>query len=100
MSTFEHHNRELEAIDMEIARLAQLCGIHMLQPGVAEAVLKGDSHLCSTPNPIAWEKLRGLLVLHYHVVNEEAALDGTDAAAESVRQALERVSARIQSGRQ
>jgi hypothetical protein len=70
MTTFEHFNDELVSIDMEIARLAQLCGIHMLQPGVAEAVLRGDSTLCNADNPVAWEKLRGLLVLHYHVVRK------------------------------
>ena len=42
MATFENHDHELASIDMEIARLAQLCGVHMLEPGVAEAVLRGD----------------------------------------------------------
>jgi hypothetical protein len=51
MTTFEHFNDELVSIDMEIARLAQLCGI-MLQPGVAEAVLRGDS-TCATQT-IPW----------------------------------------------
>ena len=95
MSTFEHFNNELASIDMEIARLAQLCGIHMLQPGVAEAVLRGDSTLCNADNPVAWEKLRGLLVLHYHVVSEAAATDGVEAAAEGVRRALESVRERM-----
>ena len=40
MTTFENYNRELASIDMEIARLAQLCGVRMLEPGVAEAVLR------------------------------------------------------------
>ncbi|MBL8460434.1 hypothetical protein [Zoogloea sp.] len=95
MSTFEHFNNELASIDMEIARLAQLCGIHMLEPGVAEAVLRGDSSLCNGDNPVAWEKLRGLLVLHYHVVSEAAATDGIEAAAEGVRKALESVRERM-----
>ena len=95
MSTFENFNHELASIDMEIARLAQLCGIHMLEPGVAEAVLRGDSSLCNTTNPIAWEKLRGLLVLHYHVVHEAVATDGVEAAAESVRLALQSVRERM-----
>ena len=38
--SLEHYNAELASIDMEIARLAQICGIQMLQPGVAEAVLR------------------------------------------------------------
>ncbi len=67
----------------------------MLQPGVAEAVLRNDSSLCNGSNPVAWDKLRGLLVLHYHVVAENAAADGVDAAAETLRQALQTVSERM-----
>lgn len=93
--SLEHYSAELASIDMEIARLAQLCGIQMLQPGVAEAVLRNDSSLCNSTNPVAWEKLRGLLVLHYHVVAENAAADGVDAAAETLRQALLSVSERM-----
>ena len=93
--SLEHYNAELASIDMEIARLAQICGINMLQSGVAEAVLRNDSSLCNSTNPLAWEKLRGLLVLHYHVVAENAAADGVDAAAETLRQALQSVSARM-----
>ena len=93
--SLEHYNAELASIDMEIARLAQLCGINMLQVGVAEAVLRNDSSLCNSSNPVAWDKLRGLLVLHYHVVAENAAADGVDAAAETLRQALQTVSERM-----
>lgn len=100
MVSFENYDSELESIDMELARLAQLCGIDLRRPGVAEQVLKGDASLCTTSNPIAWEKLRGLLVLHYHVVQEEASEEGNAAAADSVRRAVERVTARMKSGRQ
>lgn len=93
--SLEHYNAVLASIDMEIARLAQLCGIQMLQPGVAEAVLRNDSSMCNSTNALAWEKLRGLLVLHYHVVAENAAADGVDAAAETLRQALQSVSERM-----
>ena len=93
--SLEHYNAELASIDMEIALLAQLCGINMLQAGVAEAVLRNDSSLCNSSNPVAWDKLRGLLVLHYHVVAENAAADGVEAAAETLRQALQTVSERM-----
>jgi hypothetical protein len=68
MTTFENFNQELASIDMEIARWPSCAASSMLQPGVAEAVLRGDSSLCNSTNPLAWDKLRGLLVLHYHVV--------------------------------
>lgn len=95
MTTFENHDHELVAIDMEIARLAQLCGIHLLEPGVAEAVLRGETGICASDNPIAWDKLRGLLVLHYHVVSETVSAEGVEAAAESVRKALDTVRERM-----
>ena len=95
MSTFENFNHELESIDLEIARLAQLCDVPLLEPGVAEAVLRGDTSLCNTVNRLAWDKMRGLLVLHYHVVQEAAATDGVEAAAEGVRRALLSVQARL-----
>ncbi|OQA35268.1 MAG: hypothetical protein BWY56_01711 [Acidobacteria bacterium ADurb.Bin340] len=41
------------------------------------------------------DALRGLLVLHYHVVAENVAADGVDAAAETLRQALLLVSERM-----
>ena len=95
MTTFEKHDQELASIDMEIARLAQLCGVHLLEPGVAEAVLHGDRSVCTSDNPIAWDKMRGLLVLHYHVVSEVAAAEGVEVAAESVRKALQSVRDRM-----
>lgn len=95
MKTVEHFDRELTSIDMELARLSQLCQVSLLEPGVAEAVIRGDMMLCSSPNPIAFEKMRGLLILHYHVVNREAANDGVEAAAESVRRALQDVRRRM-----
>ena len=48
-----------------------------------------------TTNQLAWDKMRGLLVLHYHVVQEAAATDGVEAAAESVRLALLSVQERM-----
>ena len=39
VTTFENFSQELSAIDLEIARLAQLCDIDLTAPGVIEAVL-------------------------------------------------------------
>jgi translation initiation factor IF-2 len=39
--------------------------------------------------------MRGLLVLHYHVVSEVAAAEGVEVAAESVRKALQSVRERM-----
>ena len=84
MNTLLHAGADLDAIDLEIARLALLCDLPLLQPGVIEAIFHGNHSVCRTDNPIAWEKLRGLLVLHYHVVNASARDEGRLVAAEQV----------------
>ena len=95
VTTFENFSQELSAIDLEIARLAQLCDIDLTAPGVVEAILHNQKELCSVSNPIAWDKLRGLLVLHFHVVLDEAHTDGVEAAAASVRTAMQSVAAHL-----
>jgi hypothetical protein len=95
VTSFENFSQELSAIDLEIARLAQLCEIDLTTPGVVEAILHNKKELCTVSNPIAWEKLRGLLILHFHVVLEEVSVDGVDAAAASVRASIQNVAARL-----
>jgi hypothetical protein len=57
----------LEDIDRELARLAKLCRLRLLQPGVVERVLQGDASLCGTDNRIAFAKMRDMLMLHFAV---------------------------------
>jgi len=54
----------LEELDGEIARLAMLCEIRILEPGVFKRVLQKDASVCGSENPIAFAKLRGLLMMH------------------------------------
>ncbi|HEV3007939.1 MAG TPA: hypothetical protein VGX52_02770 [Burkholderiales bacterium] len=54
----------LEDVDREIVRLALLCQVQLLQPGIAARVLKRDASVCGTPNAAAFAKLRDLLMLH------------------------------------
>ncbi|GIL05389.1 MAG: hypothetical protein BroJett031_19090 [Betaproteobacteria bacterium] len=53
-----------EELDTEIARLALLCGIELLRPGVIMRVLQRDATVCGTDNPAAFAKLHNLLKLH------------------------------------
>ena len=55
---------DLEEIDREIARMAGLCEVKVLEPGVIGRVLKKDPSVCGTENAIAFRKLRELLLLH------------------------------------
>ncbi len=59
-----HH---FEAIDKEIAQLAKVCQVPLLDPGVIERVLHKDTLVCGHQNERAFDKLRQLLMMHYSV---------------------------------
>lgn len=64
--------RNLDALDHEVARLAKLCRVRILEPGVIERVMHGDDMVCGADNPLAFRKLRYLLLMHF-AVREKAA---------------------------
>ena len=66
----------LEDIDREIARMATLCHVKLLQPGVIERVLQRDASVCGTENRIAFGKLHDMLVLHFAVREKSAEVRG------------------------
>jgi hypothetical protein len=55
---------DLEEVDREIAKLAILCQVRILEPGMIRRVLKNDASVCGTANPAAFRKLHDLLILH------------------------------------
>ena len=55
---------DLEDVDREIARMAMLCEVRLLEPGVVRRVLKKDASVCGTGNPLAFAKLHDLIMLH------------------------------------
>ena len=59
--------KNLDDVDREIARLATICNVRILDPGVIERVLKNDDSDCGSKNSIAFNKLRSTLMMHYHV---------------------------------
>jgi len=65
--------RTLEELDHELGRLALLCKVPILEPGVIERVLHGDRLVCGTDNPVAFAKLRDLLMMHFAVHKKWAA---------------------------
>jgi hypothetical protein len=92
----QHPSDDLEAIDLEVGRLAMLCGVSLLQPGIIEAIFHDDESVCLVSNRTAWGKLRGLLILHYHVVVRSVEVDGNVMAAEYVRHSAAKVRDRMQ----
>jgi hypothetical protein len=58
---------DLEEVDREIARLAGLCQVRILEPGVVRRVLQEDASVCGTSNRVAFAKLHDLLMLHFAI---------------------------------
>jgi hypothetical protein len=66
----------------------------MLEPGVAERVLKGDQTICGRKNPDVFEKLRKHLMAYCHV--EEKAIkrlgaDDVQTMLDDVRASMARL---------
>ena len=82
----------LDELDREIARLALLCQVRILDPGVVERVLKKDASVCGTDNALAFAKLHDLVMMHFAVREKSAASVGQSATVEIERQIIERLS--------
>ena len=74
----------LEELDREIARMALLCRVRILDPNVLERVLRNDRSVCETQNPIAFAKLHGLLMVHLALWKQS-----TDALGEAQKAQIE-----------
>lgn len=61
------YSQSLSEVDREVARLASICNVRLLDPGVIERVLGNDATVCGTANAMAFEKLRNVLMMHYAV---------------------------------
>ena len=83
--------RNLEEIDHEVARLARLCRVSILHPGVIDRVLQNDMSVCGADNKIAFQKLRGLLMLHFAVRGKSADQLGQAETAAIERFIIERL---------
>jgi hypothetical protein len=73
---------KLDDLDREIVRLAQLCQVRILDPGVIERVLHKDAGVCGTANQVAFAKLHDLLMMHLAIRDRSAdALGQAQTAA-------------------
>ena len=85
----------LKELDLEIVRLAIICKIRLLDPGIAERVLANDTSLCDIQHcNNAFRTLRGLLLMHYNelnAINAEADPQTMRVVAQNVRDALKGV---------
>jgi hypothetical protein len=81
--------RNLDEVDREIARLATICNVRILDPGVIERVLRNDASVCGSPNLAAFTKLRSTLMMHYHVRNKAVGALGQAGTARVVAETVE-----------
>jgi hypothetical protein len=83
--------QNLDEIDHEIARLATLCGVRILDPGVIERVLHNDASDCRSSNAIAFKKLHDMLMLHFAIRQKSADVIGQAQTAEIERYVIDRL---------
>lgn len=82
---------DLEDIDREIARLASICRVPILEPGVIGRVLRKDDSVCGAKNAIGFRKLHDLLMLHLAIRQKAADSFGQAHAAAIEDYVIERL---------
>ncbi|WP_431100964.1 hypothetical protein [Roseateles noduli] len=91
----EEWEKTVEDVDLQIAQLAIMCHVRLLDPGVIERVLDNDLRICGDGHEGGFEKLRGMLYLHYEVQARLAEELGPVDAAEVVQRVRQHLLVRI-----
>jgi len=86
--------KHFDEIDREIAQLASICQIPLLDPGVIERVLQKDTLVCGSQNPRAFDKLRSLLMMHYSVRDRAVVALGEAETMLIMKEIIERLRSR------
>lgn len=88
----EFWGHQIDAVMSEIVREASICQVKLLDPGVIEAVLHNNPSVCGKDNPVAFKKLRDLLMMGFVVrektVDRLGALE-TEAIVTAIREKLQ-----------
>lgn len=87
----EWWQNNLDALDREVARMALLCHVKILEPGVVDRVMQGDESVCGSDNPIAFRKLHDLVLMHFLVRQKSADALGQQQTAVIERSVIERL---------
>ncbi|MFO1311440.1 MAG: hypothetical protein U1F41_05175 [Burkholderiales bacterium] len=90
--------KNLEDVDREVARLASICKVPLLDPGVIKRVLDNDATVCGTSNKAAFDKLRQALMMHYHVRGKAVGAIGEAATQDVIAEIVSNLQKRL--GRQ
>jgi len=94
----EWHQQQLNTVDDEIAKMAFICGIRILDPGVIERVIADDASVCGRPNEAAFRKLRGLVSMHYALTDDSMNALGADESVKILNEVRERLRKRFDLG--
>jgi len=87
--------KNLDDIDREVARLAAICNVKVLDAGVIAHILEGDESVCGTRNAPAFAKLRDAMKMHYHIRTKAVEAMGEHATARIIEQIVEDLRQRI-----
>jgi hypothetical protein len=87
--------KNLDDVDREVARLASVCRVRLLDPNVIERVLHNDASVCGTQNRAAFDKLRAALMMHYHVRGKAVEAMGEGATAKVIAEIVANLRKRL-----
>lgn len=90
--------KNLDEVDREVARLASMCQVRILDPGIIERVLNKDESVCGTRNTLAFEKLRNVLIMHYQARDQAVSAIGETATAEVIADIIANLGKRLGKG--
>lgn len=85
-------------IDLEIARLAVMMDIPILDPGVIDRILGNSASVCGKEKPEAFAELRAMLMMHadqLKATNSLGALETQDMVRGVVDRLRERIGERM-----
>jgi hypothetical protein len=85
----------LDDVDARIARLAVVCQVRILEPGVVERVMRNDASVCGARNPFAFSKLRDMVAMHCGICQWVAMGLGEAPASCVEQQVVDRLRARF-----
>ena len=88
-------SKHFEGIDNEIAQLAKVCQIPLLDRGIIERVLQNDTLVCGHQNQRAFDKMRQLLMMHYSVRDKAVVAMGEQETMLIMNDIVERLRKRF-----
>jgi hypothetical protein len=87
--------KNLDDVDREIARLAVICNVRILDAGVIERILNNDASVCGSRNALAFGKLRNAVMMHYQIRQRAVSALGESGTARVIADVVEDLRKRI-----